>query len=81
MYINLIKLINFIGFEKEYYFFTFTNNYIKMTKMYISTKKNDWLIYFKIKYSFFKTSFKVQYSIKHLKLDYKSEFQNYKANN
>lgn len=38
---DLFGLISFVGFKKEKYFFTFTNDFTYYTKTYISTKKSN----------------------------------------
>lgn len=40
-------LITPIGFEEEWYFFMFTNNYIRIIKMYTAKRKNEWFKYLK----------------------------------
>lgn len=38
---DLVGLISFVRFEREKYFFTFTNDFTYYTKTYISAKKSD----------------------------------------
>lgn len=75
---GLIKLAKFI--EKQY-FFIFINNCIRLIKMYIDTKKSDWLKYLKIYYNFYRTKSIEKHLIEYLQSDYNFEFQSYKANN
>lgn len=39
MHIYIIELINVVEFKKKYYFFIFTNKYMKITKKYNNAKK------------------------------------------
>lgn len=41
IYTDLVRSIKIIGFEKEQYFFIFTDNFIKYMKIYTKVKKND----------------------------------------
>lgn len=75
---GLIKLAEFI--EKQY-FFIFIDNCIRLIKMYIDTKKSDWLKYLKIYYNFYRTKSIEKHLIEYLQSDYNFEFQSYKANN
>lgn len=41
IYIDLIDSINLINFSGKKYFFTFIDNFTRMTKIYIEVKKSN----------------------------------------
>ena len=72
--------INSLGFLDEKYFFTFTDNDIRMTETYTGTKKSDWLKCLKIYYSLCRTRSKEDHLIERFRSNYRLELQSHKAN-
>lgn len=81
IYTDLISLIKPIGFSRECYFFTFIDDYTRITKTYSGSRKNDWLKYLKTYYSFCKMRSKEEHPIKCLQSDYGSKLQSHNVNN
>lgn len=80
IYTDLIKPINLVSFSRKRYFFTFTDDAIRMTDIYTKTKKSNWLKCLKAYHSLCRTRSKNNHPIELLKSDYRSERQSDKAN-
>lgn len=73
---NFIGSINPIGFDKDYYFYTFNNDFLRYTEIYIALINSDWCRYLKTFHSVFKNRSKERYFVKRLLSNYGSEPQN-----
>lgn len=78
---DLVGPIKSIGFSGERYFFTFTNDFIRMIETYIGSKKSNWLKYLKTYYSLCRMWFKEEHPIEDLRSDYGSELQSHNIDN
>ena len=77
---DLIGLINLTGFGGERYFFTFTDDFSRYTKIFTGSKKSDWFKCIKNIHNFCKNRFKERYPVEWLRIDYDSELQSKAVN-
>ncbi len=67
-----------IGFGRERYFFTFTDDYTRITETYTAKRKSKWFKYLKAYYNLARTRTKLDRPTERLQSDYGSELQSRK---
>ena len=75
IHIDLVGPITPIGFRGERYFFTFTDDYIRITETYTAKQKSQWLKCLKAFYNLAQTRTKLDRPTERLRSDYGSELQ------
>ena len=70
---DLIEPINPIGFGEERYFFTFTDNFLRYTKMYTGSKKSNRFKCLKAFHNLYNNQSKEKHLVEQLWSDYSSE--------
>lgn len=76
---DLVGPITPIGFGAERYFFTFTDDYTRITEMYTAKRKSEWLKSLKAFYNLIRTRTGLDRPIQRLRSDYGSELQSRKV--
>ncbi len=79
VYINLVGPITPIGFGAERYFFTFTDDHMRITETYTGKRKSEWLKSLKAFYNLVRTRTGLEQPIERLRSDYGSELQSRKV--
>lgn len=76
---DLVGPITPIGFGAERYFFTFTDDYTRITETYTAKRKSEWLKSLKAFYNLIRTRTGLERPIQRLRSDYGSELQSRKV--